>query len=332
MPHPPCPLPDDLGRQFSAARAVEQGITRRRLRAKDLASPFYGVRRCVDNESGEGDDAEYGPLSIDRQQRARVLRDAHAYAEVMPAGSFFCGRTAAVLHGAAIDHPGDLEVGVVSPGRAPRARGIRGRRIAEHLVSVRTHEGLRVASPASTWAMLCTELSVRELVTLGDAMARIPRDDFGRQHPELALATLTQLHAAADAGPRPPGTGRLRAAIEKVRVGSSSPLETEYRLDAATGGLPEPELDVEIRSSNGRLLGISEVVYRESRLIVEIEGDHHRTSRAQWNRDIEKYQAYAEAGWEVVRLTSTHIRGSRPTGISIVRKALLRRGWDGAPK
>ena len=60
--------------------------------------------------------------------------------------------------------------------------------------------------------------------------------------------------------------------------------------------------------------------------LVEVEGDHHRTDRRQWDRDIEKYNAYAALGWEVVRLTSTHVRGAK-RGVSLVRDALLRNGW-----
>ena len=72
-------------------------------------------------------------------------------------------------------------------------------------------------------------------------------------------------------------------------------------------------------------IGITEFVYRRQRVVVEVEGDHHRTSRAQWNRDIDKYAAYAAEGWEVVRLTSRHVRGGQAT--PIVSQVLRRRGW-----
>ena len=35
----------------------------------------------------------------------------------------------------------------------------------------------------------------------------------------------------------------------------------------------------------------------------------------------------APRGWEVVRLTSTHIRGRGPQAALMVREVLLRRGW-----
>lgn len=108
-------------------------------------------------------------------------------------------------------------------------------------------------------------------------------------------------------------------------MGSASPLETDYRLAAEDAGLPECELDVEIRDSSGRLLGICDAVYAAQRVIVEIEGDHHRTDRTQWDRDIEKYAALVADGWEIIRLTARHIRQRHPRGPELVRAALARR-------
>lgn len=173
--------------------------------------------------------------------------------------------------------------------------------------------------------MLGRDLSERKLIILGDAIVGIPRDERGIRHPERAGATIEQLQASIDAGSRP-GLKKLRAALERIRVGCSSPLETDYRLDAEDAGLPEPELDVEIFDARGRRVGISEFVYRQYSVVVEIEGDHHRSSKHQWNRDLQKYRDYASAGWEVVRLTAHDIRTQR-TAARIVREVLIRRGW-----
>lgn len=331
MSHPPAPLPAGLGDQFSAAEALERGLSRRRLRANDLDSPYHRVRRRKDfarreEEATARDDKPYARA---RKERRRVLNDMRAYSRVMPEGSFYCGRTAGVGYRFPIDHPGDLEVGVIAPRRAPRAKGIKGRRVASHLVTTRFIDGYLVSSPASTWAMLARDLTERELVSIGDAIVQIPRDKFGTQHPELALGTLAELRAAAHAGPRPPATARLHTAFEKVRVGSASPLETDYRLIAADAGLPEPELDQEIRRPNGQLLGISEFFYRDYNMVVEVEGDHHRSDRVQWDRDIDKYRAYNEVGVHIERLTARHIRGDNPRCVDVIRSALRRRGWEG---
>ncbi|WP_203580091.1 DUF559 domain-containing protein [Microbacterium hibisci] len=324
MPSPAAPLPPQLGESFTCSEALDAGATRRRLRGKDIDTPFRGVRLRPEPQDSSAETET--PLARDRAQRRRVLRLARAYRKIMSPSAFFAGTTAAVIWGGPLQHGEDLHVAVRAPARAPRRRGIRAIKISPTLVSVEEFDGLRVSSPASTWAMLARELSVRQLVVLGDAFVRIPRDDRGTPLPHKQLTTPEKLRRAAYAGRRR-GSGKLRRALDLIRVGSASPLETEYRIDAEAAGLPEPELDVEIRDGDGRLLGIADAVYRMHRTIVEVEGDHHRTSRRQWNRDIEKHAAYAAAGWEVVRLTSDHIRGTPPSAVSIISAVLLRRGW-----
>lgn len=327
MSRRPCRLPAVLGTVFTPEQARAAGVSARRLRARDLEHPHRGLLVVTSNQS-EHDEAEEdrAPFSRDRAQRAELLRRAHLYRPLMVRHAFFVGRTAAGIWGLPIECSGDLEVGVPAPHRAPRRRGIEGRQIAPTLVSVREVDGLPLMSPAATWAMMAAELTVRELVVLGDAAVHVPRDDRARPRPDHALATVEQLRAATDAGPRR-AVGRLRDALERICTGSASPLETEYRLDAEDAGIPEPELDVEIRDARGVLLGVTEFCYRDQRVLVEVEGDHHRTSRQQWRRDIEKYAAYVAQGFEVVRLTSAHVRGANPTATTIVRDVLIRRGW-----
>lgn len=325
MPRPPAALPFDTHEPFLVSHARAAGVGRARLRAADLEQPFRGVR--VGRESGGFDDSE--PGALDRERQRALARSARACSLVMPPDAFFVGPTALALLGLPIDSGLVLDavhVAVHSPARALRARAVRGSRVAPGLASVREVDGLRVASPASTWALLAGELSVRQLVVLGDAIVRVPRDEKGRPRPEARLGTVEQLRAAAEA-PWRRGRRRLSAALERVRVGSMSPLETDFRLVTGEAGLPEPDLDVEIRDEAGRLLGISDAVYRRQRVIAEVEGDHHRTSREQWDRDIQKYAAYAAQGWEVIRLTSRDIRGAAPRAAEMVREALARRGW-----
>ena len=127
------------------------------------------------------------------------------------------------------------------------------------------------------------------------------------------------------------GRPKLLRALERVRVGSMSPLETDFRLLTTAAGLPEPDLDVVIRDERGTLLGIADARYEAYRVIVEVEGDHHRTSRGQWRRDIAKHAAYVRAGYEVVRLTGFDVRGAggaSPTAPLIVREALERHGFS----
>lgn len=328
----PQPLPASLDSQFSVRAALAEGATTRRMRAKDLTTPFRGVRRSTElteqrAAKAASDDRPYAEY---RMRRQRLIDDARAYNEIMPPGSFFCGATAAMIgYNAPVRFPSELDVAVIAPERASRAKGIRGRKVAPHLATVTEVGGLPMTTPASTWAMLGRELSLRELVEVGDSLVQIPRDDRGRQHPELVHASIADLAAEIAIGPRPPSTAKLREACEMIRVGSSSVLETDFRLDATAAHLPTPTLDLEVRDDRGRLLGISEIVYPQYRVAVEIEGDHHRTDRKQWHRDLEKYHYYANAGWEVVRLTSLHIRGRQRDAVKRVATALRRHGWPG---
>lgn len=142
--------------------------------------------------------------------------------------------------------------------------------------------------------------------------------------PDAQLAAIETLGRAVDAGRRA-GAPKLRAALALIRVGAMSPLETDLRLALVDGRLPEPELDVEIRDRRGRLVAMEDCAYRDKRIAIEAEGDHHRKDATQWARDIERTAALAALGWEVVRATSAHIRGNDRRVVRMTRAALARR-------
>jgi len=322
MPHTRRPLPSGLGAAFRYSDARAAGASRKRLRARDLEAPYRGVRRRVEEVPAPA----AGPLARDRAVRDAVVRDARAYLQVMADHAFFSGRTAAVIHGLPVTHGAELEVAVFAPRRAPRRAGIRGRKVAPDFAHVVTVDGMRVADPASCWAMLGSTLGERDLIRLGDAIVRIPRGPGGRPQPERQLATLAELRVAASV-PGRPGRARLLRALARIRVGSMSPLETDARLEEVDAGLPEPELDVEIRDRSGHLVGIADQCFAEYHVLVEVEGDHHRTDRAQWQRDIEKVAAYTGEGYETVRLVAAQVRTHPGRGVALIRDALMRGGW-----
>jgi len=321
----PHPLPASLGGVFSVGAALRDGVSRGRLRAGDLVTPFWGVRALADVTPELGF-AEGRMLSEDeRTALSRIL----LYAPRMSERAFLSHGTAALAWGAQL--PSWLvtvvHVSVLRPHRAPRGAGVSGHQLAPEGVVVQEHGGLRMTSPATTWAQLAALLSMRDLVAVGDAFVNIPRDPFGhRRGPETALTTKDALAAAASSVRRA-GAPKARRALELVRIGASSRPETHLRLAILDAGLPEPELDVDVFDDSGRKLGHSEIVYPRHRVAVEYEGLHHLKSARQWNRDIAKYEAYAAAGWAIVRITAEHLYTHPQQAPARVRGALLRAGW-----
>ncbi|MFS0735164.1 hypothetical protein ABC304_07000 [Microbacterium sp. 1P10UB] len=278
-------------------------------------------------------DREQTPTPHPRERAAAEhVALAEAYATAMPPDTVFSHQTAALILGLPVPVPTLLDVSAIAPRRASRATGVRGRQLDPALIGTRSVSGLIVCDPATTWAQLGglvgASLSLDDLVIVGDAIIRVPRLRSGHAgEPQHALARIENLRAAATVGRRA-GAAALRAALELIRLGSSSPGETRARLAVVRAGLPEPELDVEILGESGELIGIADLAYRLRRVMVEYEGDQHRVDIRQWNRDIEKYAACESLGWIVVRVTSEHLRSG--AAVARIRAALTRRGWAAA--
>ncbi|WP_197517333.1 hypothetical protein [Microbacterium karelineae] len=243
-----------------------------------------------------------------KAERADAWRRIRAYAEIMPEHAYFVGPTAALIGGVPLPvglHD-ELYVGVDYPRTPPRRPGIRGMRIGapRHVYRI---QGLRIADPALTWATLGPLLDEYDLVAATDHLLRVPRSPGGlvpldRTDPYATRETLAE---ALD-GHRWRAAPRLRRALERARTGSSSRPETLVRLLIVDAGLPEPALDYDVYDDDDLFIGAADLAYPRSRLAVEYEGEGH-LDRAQFERDIERFARYEEAGWSYVRLTSRHV-------------------------
>lgn len=308
----PRALPDDLPTAFSTRDAREAGVTRSRLRAADLERPVRGGYLA-----GEPD------VALD--DRALVLRKARAAAAALGGNAFVCHVTAAVAWEVPLPFrvtpERALDFGVVHPRRPPRLHGVHGHRVQPGHVRVWRHASLAVpiASPASTWAMLGTVLTdPYDLIAAAEAL--ISDTIHGRDGP---LATLEQLEAAVFAGRRV-GINALRRALPRIRPRVASRTETWTRLVLIDGGLPEPEVNYLVRDADGRLLACVDLAYPHLRVAIEYEGEHHLFDRAQWTKDIARYEALAAAGWTVIRVTRTDLFEHPAELVSRVRSACAR--------
>jgi hypothetical protein len=311
-------LPRSLGTEFSVTQAVAAGVSRSRLRARDLEHPFHAVRSA--SGAPESGSAE-----------SRVLSRARQFATVMGESSFFGHVTAAIIWGVPLpasvidDH---LDVTVFAPQRAPRGRGVRGYSLAPTHGSARVHPmyGWRVASPATTWAMLGARLThPYDLVAAADHLVRVPRMPGGFAPPSReAWATLAELEAAVAAGRRP-GIVALRGALPRVRTAASSRRETWLRLILVDAGLPEPDLDHDVFDADGQFVACLDLAYPKLKIGIEYDGDHHRTDPVQWARDVDRLDRLTEEGWRVVRATKQHIFRSSGVVVQRVRNAIAAR-------
>ncbi|MET0844279.1 MAG: hypothetical protein ABWY23_10525 [Mycetocola sp.] len=207
----------------------------------------------------------------------------------------------------------------------PRAVGVLGHRLSPALVTVVSRGGIRVASPASTWAML-GHLHTFDLVAIGDYLTREwRREGYFRANQGMPpLTTRAQLAAALAAGRRTGGV-RLRAALALIREDSWSRPESLTRCHLVVGGLPEPVLNRDFFDEHGVHLGCLDLSYPAYKVAVEYQGELHG---ARYVKDIERLERLRAHGWIVIQVTS-ELLDNPVELVRRVRAALLGRGWRG---
>jgi hypothetical protein len=71
-----------------------------------------------------------------------------------------------------------------------------------------------------------------------------------------------------------------------------------------------------------------DLVYLAFKIIIEYEGDQHRTDRGQWNRDIDRHEDFVRGHWTLIRVTSERLRWPRQV-VRSVFEALRSAGYEG---
>lgn len=328
MSRPVDPLPTSLGRVFSSQQARRVGVGSRRLLQPDLVREGYGVYRH--SSLDDGAQAAGRIHSADQSRRAHWAR-ALVVATTLPIGHFYSGITAAVVWDLPVDirETDPLEVACFDPRRPSRRSDLSTRMVRETHAAVTTHRGVSVTTPVSTWVMLAPRLSLRDGVALGDAIIREHRVPGTTRLQRRPLGTLEQLTSTVEAGRRVGGQ-RLREMLPLLSTQSASAPESHLRLLLHDWGMACPRLDFDVHDADGRLLGCSEFAYPAELLALEYEGGQHRIEVAQWNRDIDKYRDYANAGWEVIRVTAQLLYREPERLRGQIAEALRRRGWHPA--
>ncbi|MGV8886190.1 MAG: DUF559 domain-containing protein [Microbacteriaceae bacterium] len=198
---------------------------------------------------------------------------------------------------------------MTDPRRAIRRRGIHGHR-ANGQSQVARH-GHPVSGPAETWLAMAALLSLDDLVAIGDHLVLDPWQlDPHDLRPYVTLAALT-IGTANFSGR---GAQAAASALPLLRQGAESRPETLLRLLLARALVIEPELQTEIFGADGTWIGRADLYFRDLKVIVEYDGELHRTSSRQYNRDEARIESFIEAGNAVVRVRKGPL-GKNPASV-----------------
>lgn len=88
--------------------------------------------------------------------------------------------------------------------------------------------------------------------------------------------------------------------------------------------LPEPAVNLPIRDASGHVFAYADLAWEAERVILEYDGDHHRSDRAQFSSDIERVGRLQQLGWLVIRVDAALFH-HLPALISRVTAALTTR-------
>jgi very-short-patch-repair endonuclease len=284
------PIPDALASgPFRLSTAEHAGVTRSQLRGRSFSRPFRGVHVVG---------------------AASALRELCEAALVLLPHAVFSDETAAALLGLPTWSRGVVHVTTPRDRPAVRRRGIVG-----HVRDLTSHEvgnvdGLPVTSAARTYVDLAGELVRPQLLAVGDALVR------------AKLATVVELTAtvAEHAGRR--GICAARALLDLIDGRSESVMESVLRLLLIDAGLPVPEVNAEVFDRYGRFLARADLLYRAARVIVEYDGDQHRTDRNQFAHDVRRGSRLAADGYVVLRFTASDVFQRPSYVVATVRQAL----------
>ncbi|MGP4031850.1 hypothetical protein [Pseudarthrobacter sp. 1C304] len=223
--HLPSELPPELRHHpFTVAEARAAGLSRRRTRARDLATPCHGVRAPV-------------PAPDSLLERLRALTAV--------TGAVVSHLSAAVLWGfplpLALMNSALVHLTRDSGRRAVRYKSVVGPQQSLEPDEIVAGAWVRCTSPLRTWFDLAGMLSLDDLVIADDFLVR-------RRDPLTTLDAMDEFLAGKRGR-----TGYRRAlrARSLIRANTDSPKESELRLLLVRHGLPEPGINVPLLDETG---------------------------------------------------------------------------------
>lgn len=282
------------------------------------------VAARAERQSGRIHARQLRTFGIGRSTVARWVADGYLHPDDLPgvyavghrapsvegdlsAAVLYAGEGAVLSHATALWWYGILDhkpfaIDVSTPGRARSGIKVRSRRDVER----HWERGLPVTSVARA---------------LLDFAAAAP---FHRVRYAVAQAEYHELlevpEIQAILGRGKPGSAKLRRALERhlpQLARTRSELERLFLPLCERGGLPPPEINVNV---NGVLV---DAVWRDARVVVELDGHRGHRTRAQIERDRRNDLRLRAAGYTVIRYTWEQVSAEPDAVLTDLRLALL---------
>nr|WP_046283381.1 hypothetical protein [Mycobacterium sp. UM_NZ2] len=199
------------------------------------------------------------------------------------------GQSAAALHGAKwVDDRAPAEL-LYDCRRPPR--GVRSWSDRVQADEVQLIGGLPATTPTRTALDLACRYPFGRAVAAIDALARATR---------LTMADVEVL-AERYRGRR--GIRRARMALELADGGAESPRETWLRLLLIRAGFPQPQTQIPVYDEYGQLAAVADMGWEDIKVAVDYEGEHHRITRAAFNKGIRRHETMTQLGLIDIRIT-----------------------------
>ncbi|WP_235736601.1 hypothetical protein [Nocardioides alcanivorans] len=282
---------------FTRSEAVAAGLTDNDLRSRHYQRIFRGVH-------------------IASTVRVRDEHRCRAALKLAGPRAHLSHTSAARLFELPVPRSSGEHITVPTAAERRRTRGLTCH-VSPHDALVIEHRGMRVSSPTRIFCELATLLDLVELVIVGDHLLK--HGLSGRQELE-AVVTHSRL----------PGASRAALALSHVRDGVDSPLETQFRMLLVLGGLPEPDIGIEVRDERGVLIRKHDMGYPDVKGIIEVNGRFHVDNRVNWESDIRRQEESGNEGWHTMTLVSRDLRDPAQT-LRRVLRFLHRLGMRGLP-
>jgi hypothetical protein len=221
------------------------------------------------------------------------------------------GQSAAALHGSKwVDGRAPAEL-LYDYRRPPTAIRTWSDRLDDDEVQIVAQ--MRTTTPARTALDIACRYPIGSAVAALDALTRAT---------DLKMADV-ELLAERYQGRR--GIRRAHRALSLIDAGAESPRETWLRLLLIRAGFPAPRTQIPVHDEYGHMVAELDMGWEAMKLAVEYEGDHHRTDRRQFNKDITRLETLTDLGWVLVRVTADDTEGGV---VARVRAAWERRACN----